>query len=1128
MFAVAVAALASLAVVSQVDGHGFMYTPRSRNFIAWQDGVEGSQSGSYKREHCEDCLNTNVGNPLGYCGFSGNTQVDYTFPVDSVGQPMPWSMEIEYVEGQEIVIEHTYTAHHYGHVEVSVCPLGSSSTWECLEDPNHFLEFVSDELYGMPKDVNYPERGYLKRRAIGDPYTMKFKLPVGVAGDEVLLRWHYITANSCLPAGYDAYFSWAISNGLAVEADRKTGMTECLIPYERSGLKPSNDDPEQFWNCAEIAITPANPTKSPAPSISMQPTKAPVVSPAPTTASPVEPNPSGIPYPCCAWNGDEFCTQPTNDWCHYSENQCNTCNGAWKDPNGIPAPTVPAPTYPTPTVPAPPTDIPTTGIPCCSNNFKHCITWECNSCHQSEEHCLSAGNYHWMPWGEPIDDDSCIAITYSCVGHGKPCCPGMICNPDTSSAPCIVGTSAPEPTTAPEPTSPPVPEPTASPVTPAPTGPPTTPAPVTTIESELFSTDTGLNAYDAFLELTIDSLTYVVQQTPPVYALVASGGAAGSGDVVSESQAYALLTTGIVLASWDEQSSDLVGGEWDEVVTHFEGYYNGWKKMCVGSSVNAGCQSGGTWCYDEESSNNGVCLPGWKHSADLQNEVGTGSAPDGDVDAILGMILAIKAFESKATQPAFYDELRKWADASCSSFLYHNTVVQDGHRLVKLGSCWGGFGANGNNPSYHSPGSYKAMRDYHVAFPSNERSYSLPNYGSGSLESHWDQLIATSYETLEATQCLDFGMVPNWATVDVDGSGNMYHTGGSFTGSGTPQWEYGSEAARTTWRVALDAALFPNEMNEGAAQYLSPMVGKLSEGYNPSLSLNEKYFDANLFSTSSAADSCYSPGITSSEIYPFSAGWVWNAFIFAPTVSAAIAPVGGMSEPDQQAMVDSIGEALSSNIPTSYYPRCWTIIGLLTINGSVESAGRLLAGTSTPVDSPTAAPTGSPVASPTSSPVASPTSSPVAGPTKAPIDPSPLPTEAPIDPPTKSPTGQPSVSPSMAPIPASPTPGTGIPFPCCGWNGGCEQPDNAWCHAAESQCTGACNGSWYTGDGGPAPSPSPGGSGCCTWGGWSECPSWTVGSSDACQQNAASCEQTCSGYWIYETRRKLRGDSKKQ
>ena len=32
------------------------------------------------------------------------------------------------------------------------------------------------------------------------------------------------------------------------------------------------------------------------------------------------------------------------------------------------------------------------------------------------------------------------------------------------------------------------------------------------------------------------------------------------------------------------------------------------------------------------------CLPSWKFDDDLTAEVGTGSAPDGDEDAILGMV----------------------------------------------------------------------------------------------------------------------------------------------------------------------------------------------------------------------------------------------------------------------------------------------------------------------------------------------------------------------------------------------------------------------------------------------------------------------------------------------------------
>jgi hypothetical protein len=122
------------------------------------------------------------------------------------------------------------------------------------------------------------------------------------------------------------------------------------------------------------------------------------------------------------------------------------------------------------------------------------------------------------------------------------------------------------------------------------------------------------------------------------------------------------------------------------------------------------------------------------------------------------MIIAVKAFENK-TKPSWYDDLRKWADASCTAFLNYNTVVDatSPHRIVKLGSCWGGWGSNGNNPSYHSPGSYKVMRDFHVAFPASDRDYTLPNFGSGTLKGHWDQLIATSYASVSALQCPEQG-----------------------------------------------------------------------------------------------------------------------------------------------------------------------------------------------------------------------------------------------------------------------------------------------------------------------------------------------------------------------------------
>ena len=46
-------------------------------------------------------------------------------------------------------------------------------------------------------------------------------------------------------------------------------------------------------------------------------------------------------------------------------------------------------------------------------------------------------------------------------------------------------------------------------------------------------------------------------------------------------------------------------------------------------------------------SGNTACLPGWKHDKDLTEVTGTGAAPDGDEDAIAGMIMAVKVCDHR-------------------------------------------------------------------------------------------------------------------------------------------------------------------------------------------------------------------------------------------------------------------------------------------------------------------------------------------------------------------------------------------------------------------------------------------------------------------------------------------------
>jgi len=324
--------------------------------------------------------------------------------------------------------------------------------------------------------------------------------------------------------------------------------------------------------------------------------------------------------------------------------------------------------------------------------------------------------------------------------------------------------------------------------------------------------------------------------------------------------------------------------------------------------------------YCKDGNSNSVCLPDWRHYKTGGSE-STGPAPDADEDATVGIILAVKAVENDNTKPVWYDEARKWADASATAFFEFNVdKSKSDYRLVKLGSCWGGWDGQGNNPSYHSPGSFRVMKDYQKTFPNSDRvGYSaIP-------ENEWKKLIDTSHEVLRAVQCSDDGaLVPNWATVGVKG-GKIVHTGGSFSGSGTPQYEYGAEAARTTWRVALDAAFYPEKSNEWSP-YLSQFNWRLDGGFQ------NGSFSSGTFS------SCRGPN-TNQNINMFG-GWQNNEFITGPTYSTLIAASSDIT--NAEAMIDAAGEILGRALPGSYYPRSWAMIGNLMLNGAMESAGNTL------------------------------------------------------------------------------------------------------------------------------------------------------------------------------------------
>ena len=265
-----------------------------------------------------------------------------------------------------------------------------------------------------------------------------------------------------------------------------------------------------------------------------------------------------------------------------------------KSPSSTTAPSV---TNPAPVTNAPVTPAPTGSNGCCSRNFKTCdATW----CGDTKEKCLacgSAGDKTWLPNGALTS--SCIPRDGACTNDVDGCCNESVglssleCSGNQWYRQCVTVLN-PTPTT-PAPTSSPTKSPISVPTVPttssptissSPTKSPVTAAPNSSSEGTLFSTENTMTSYEALLEL--QPLTHVVQASnPPIWSLVAEGGAAGDGSyVVSEGQGYAVMISGFVAAAMDKSDPNR-----DDALNRFYGYFSGWKKMCQNSTPYSSCQN---------------------------------------------------------------------------------------------------------------------------------------------------------------------------------------------------------------------------------------------------------------------------------------------------------------------------------------------------------------------------------------------------------------------------------------------------------------------------------------------------------------------------------------------------------
>eukprot|EP00956_Cyclotella_meneghiniana_P004470 scaffold5504_cov53-Cyclotella_meneghiniana.AAC.10 len=230
-------AILTLTPTPEVHAHGYLKSPRSRNYFAHTDGVWwGGTASDPRPENCPHCLN--IGGTEGRCGVIESRNYDY--PKNSLGGDLAPVIQACYQPGAVVEFEASLTAYHMGHMQFYACPIsaGQVPTQACFD--SNPLTFISDELYGATPDPLYPERAYIPNNDYdgfvkdGELYKFLFKyqLPANLS----------VTGNSCKDVGYDTY-NWP--NGFY---PGNIPVCDQPLPHDGRGV------PEQFWNCVSGVI----------------------------------------------------------------------------------------------------------------------------------------------------------------------------------------------------------------------------------------------------------------------------------------------------------------------------------------------------------------------------------------------------------------------------------------------------------------------------------------------------------------------------------------------------------------------------------------------------------------------------------------------------------------------------------------------------------------------------------------------------------------------------------------------------------------------------------------------------------------------------------------------------------
>ena len=439
------------------------------------------------------------------------------------------------------------------------------------------------------------------------------------------------------------------------------------------------------------------------------------------------------------------------------------------------------------------------------------------------------------------------------------------------------------------------------------------------------------------------------------------------GTTVTEAQGYAMFLAGM--------QKDVATLKALTVAWQANGQGFGGQQACGGCCANGEQQH--SWAQPREvcasveapssAAPNGLCktvrgayMPAWRMP--MVNSGSMGSATDADEDAITGLI-----YLAELTGDA---QARAYALKSIAAFVLEDLGYADPRRnsrrvpevgeipphlqtiwLWRGGTCWGGYDSFSTDsavtdnrrlclaPAYFSPGQWRLFSKYVTA----NKLHMPPEVKASADEliHVLESAVVWGYNLLSRIAC-DSGMVSNWWTLPQGSAWPWASENGLVChNSATAAGEYGADAVRIPWRVALDYIWFPEETMAvplfdeagrvigtfGAKEYSNRWARAWKDALaRPTLpsepTKRGSYPPLKTGAAPLRPDQVLQPLVSLPKCSTCPQGFTaspWNAWGGYPIVTSFMVPIDGVSEKENQEWLDFISERVRAGLKNDKY-----------------------------------------------------------------------------------------------------------------------------------------------------------------------------------------------------------------